>query len=346
MNAIVIHAAHDLRIEDRPAGNPGPGEVRLHMARGGICGSDLHYYHDGGFGNVRLREPMVLGHEVAGHVAELGPGVDGLNIGQLVALSPSRPCGSCGFCQTGQQNHCENMRFYGSAMPFPHSQGAFRTGIVALASQCIPADELTPAEAAMAEPLAVVLHAITRAGSLLGRTVLVTGCGPIGLLTVLAVRRAGAGRIVATDLAAFALGMARDLGADQVIDMAHDPGAFAALTAGKGQVDVMFECSGAAIALTGGTAAMRPRGIIVQVGVGGDIAVPMSAITGREIDLRGSFRFHAEYAVAVRMMQARLIEVAPLVTHVMPLAQARAAFDLASDRARAMKVQIAFAQDV
>jgi len=126
MKAIVAHAAKDLRIEACDVAEPGPGEVRVKMAAGGICGSDLHYYNHGGFGTVRLREPMILGHEVSGHVAKLGPGVTGLEVGQLVAVSPSRPCGVCKYCLEGSQNHCLNMQFYGSAMPFPHIQGAFR----------------------------------------------------------------------------------------------------------------------------------------------------------------------------------------------------------------------------
>jgi len=124
MKAIVAHGAKDLRVEDRDVGELGEGQVRISMEAGGICGSDLHYYNHGGFGSVRLREPMVLGHEVSGRVEALGEGVTGLEVGQLVAVSPSRPCGVCEYCAVGRQNHCLNMRFYGSAMPFPHIQGA------------------------------------------------------------------------------------------------------------------------------------------------------------------------------------------------------------------------------
>ena len=126
MRALVLHEVKDLRIEERETGSPGPGQVRVRMAAGGICGSDLHYYNHGGFGTVRVKEPVILGHEVSGHVAELGEGVEGLSVGDLVAVSPSRPCGSCKFCVEGMRNECLNMRFYGSAMPFPHIQGAFR----------------------------------------------------------------------------------------------------------------------------------------------------------------------------------------------------------------------------
>jgi L-idonate 5-dehydrogenase len=342
LKAIVIHAARDLRIEDHAVAAPGAGEVQISLANGGICGSDLHYYNNGGFGAVRLREPMILGHEVSGHVAALGGGVSTLSIGQLVAVSPSRPCTNCRYCLEGKANQCLNMAFYGSAMPFPHIQGAFRQTLVAKASQCIVADGLTPGEAAMAEPLAVCLHAVSRAGSLLGKRVLVTGCGPIGVLTIMAARRAGASEIVATDLSDFTLDIAHGAGADAGLNIATSPDALRRFEADKGYFDVMFECSGAPVALASGIAVLRPRGVAVQVGMGGDMTIPMQAVTAKELDLRGTFRFHEEFGVAVELMQKQLIDVRPLITHTLPIDRAPEAFDLANDRSVAMKVQIAF----
>jgi len=343
MKAIVAHAAKDVRIEDYPEEEPGVGEVKLKLATVGACGSGLHYYQHGGFGTGRLKEPMILGHEVSAEVIALGPGVQGLEVGQLVAVSPSRPCRTCRYCLQGLPNQCLNMRFYGSAMPFPHIQGAFRETLVADAIQCVPADGLTPGEAAMAEPLAVTLHATRRAGEMLGKRVLVTGCGPIGVLSILAARRAGAAEIVATDLSDFTLSLAREAGADKVINTKNEPEALAAYSADKGTFDVLYECSGAAAALVGGIAALRPRGIIVQLGIGGDMSLPMLAITAKELELRGSFRFHEEFAVGVDLMRKRLIDVRPLITHTVPLADALSAFEIASDRSKAMKAQIVFA---
>jgi len=339
MKAIVAHAAKDLRIEDREIPTPGPGQVRIRMAAGGICGSDLHYYNHGGFGTVRLREPMILGHEVSGYVEAVGPEVD-LPLGTLVAVSPSRPCNACRYCQAGMQNHCENMRFYGSAMPFPHVQGAFREVLVADVAQCAVADGLTPGEAAMAEPLAVVLHAASRAGNLLGQRVLVTGCGPIGMLAILVARAAGAVEVVATDIAPFTLEMARQVGADGTVNVASET--LDAYAAGKGHFDVLFECSGVAAALRAAVAALRPGATIVQLGLGGDMALPVQAMTAKELDLRGSFRFHSEFFAAVEMMRSGRLDVAPLITHTVALSDAVAGFDLASDRSQAIKAQIAF----
>ncbi len=342
MKTIVIHAAKDLRIEECEAPAPGPGEVEVRVATGGICGSDLHYYNHGGFGAVRLKEPMILGHEVAGHVTAIGPGVEAVAVGQLVAVSPSRPCRDCRFCAEGYYNQCLNMRFYGSAMPFPHVQGAFREVLIADVAQCADATGLTPGEAAMAEPLAVCLHATRRAGEMLGKRVLVTGCGPIGLLCILAARRAGAGEIVATDLTDFTLSMAAANGADRVINMATDPASLTSYEAQKGSFDVLYECTGAAPALAGGIAALRPGGVIVQLGLGGDMQVPVQALTAKELQLRGSFRFHEEFFTAVALMQRGLLDVKPLITQTVPLADAEAGFLAASDRTRAMKAQIAF----
>ncbi|MEM9581830.1 MAG: L-idonate 5-dehydrogenase [Pseudomonadota bacterium] len=343
MRAVVIHKAKDLRIEDSPVKALAAGQVQIRMAAGGICGSDLHYYNHGGIGDaIRVKEPMILGHEVSGVVTELGDGVDDLSVGDLVAVSPSRPCSACQYCLKGQRNHCENMRFYGSAMPFPHIQGAFREVLIADASQCVKANGLSAGEAAMAEPLSVCLHAVRRAGEMLGKRVLVTGSGPIGTLSVLAARAAGATEIVVTDLVDAALGFASKVGADRVINVAQDSDALSPYQAGKGYFDVLMECSGAAPALAAGIAAMRPRGVVMQLGLGGDMTLPMQLLTAKELDLRGSFRFHEEFAVAVHLMQSGAIDVKPLISHTVPLDDAVKGFELAGDRAKAMKTQIQF----
>ncbi len=343
MKAVVIHGPHDLRVEEREAPAPGPGQVAVRIRAGGICGSDLHYYHHGGFGTVRLREPMVLGHEVAGEVASVGPGVAALQPGDLVAVSPSLPCGACRYCLEGRPNHCLDMRFYGSAMRFPHVQGAFREVLVCEAVQAVrlPAG-MDLARAAFAEPLAVCLHAARQAGPLMGARVLVTGTGPIGALALLVARHAGAREVVCTDIAAGPLAIARRLGADAALDLRADPGALDRYGADKGHFDVVFEASGAGAALAGALAAARPGATIVQLGLGGEVPLPVNLLVAKEITLRGTFRFHAEFALAVDALASGRIDVAPLLTEVVPVAEAQRAFDLAGDRSRAMKVQLAF----
>ncbi len=223
MFSIVAYRPRDLRLEDTLApGEPGAGEVAVQLRVGGICGSDLHYFNHGGFGTVRLKEPMVLGHEVAGTVAALGVGVTGLALGQTVAVNPSTPCGVCANCRRGRANLCTDMRFDGSAMRFPHVQGLFREAVVVPAAQAKPVDG-SPHLAALCEPLAVCLHAVARAGPLLGARVLVSCSGPIGCLTVLAAHLAGAAEIVVTDIADSPLAIARQLGATRTVNVATAP---------------------------------------------------------------------------------------------------------------------------
>jgi len=347
MKAVVIHAAKDLRIEERDSKGLRANEVRIKTEFGGICGSDLHYYQHGGFGQIRLREPMILGHEISGVITEVGPengnGPSKFKPGDRVAVSPSRPCGKCRYCAQEMFNHCLEMRFYGSAMPMPHIQGAFRQELVAFVDQCHLISPSIPAQmAAFAEPLAVVLHAARRAGSLEGKSVLITGCGPIGALAVLVARAQGAARITVTDILDPALKIAREIGADHIINAAQDPDWATEFASQKGSFDVMIEASGHPSAILSGLEVLRPGSVLVQLGLGGEVALPLAAIVTREIELRGAFRFHQEFADAVAMINASALNLAPLLSATFGLSEATQAFELAGDRSRAMKVQLDF----
>ena len=344
MDALVIHAAGDLRVEDVPTPAVASGELRVRVRAGGICGSDLHYFQHGGFGTVRIQQPMVLGHEVAGVIEEVGDAVSGLAVGDRIAICPSHPCGLCKYCQLGLQNHCLDMRYFGSAMRMPHVQGAFRREIVVGARQAYHlAAGVSDAEGAMAEPLAVALHAVNRAGPLLGKSVLVTGCGPIGALVVVAARRAGAAFIVVTDVVAQPLRSARKVGADQALNVAEQPDALRPFSADKGHFDVLFEASGNEHALRAAFDVLRPRGVIVQVGLsGGEMNLPLNTIVAKEFDLRGTFRFHEEFGVAVELINRGLVDLKPLISATLPYRDAGRAFALAADRSQSMKVLLDF----
>jgi L-idonate 5-dehydrogenase len=321
----------------------GPRDVKIRIRAGGICGSDLHYFLHGGFGTVRIQQPMILGHEASGEVMETGKDVTQVHPGDRVAVNPSLPCGQCRYCLEGKANHCLDMRFNGSAMRMPHMQGLFREVVVCSEAQAVPVGADVPLEhVAFAEPLSVCLHAARQAGPLQGRRVLVTGAGPIGALCVLVARHAGAREVVATDVADAPLAVARQIGADLALNTASDPKALERFNADKGHFDVVFEASGAGPALAGAIQAARPGATVVQLGIGnGDMSVPMNVVVAKEITLRGSFRFHEEFATSVAFLASGAIDVRPLLTEIVPLSEAVRAFELAADRSRAMKVQLA-----
>lgn len=201
MRACVVHAAGDLRVEHRPFTRPGPGQVTVAVTLGGICGSDLHYYRHGRVGDFTVREPMVLGHEVVGHVTALGAETEGPAIGTPVAVHPATPCDHCPHCAAGRRNICADTRYLGSAARTPHVQGGFAQRLTAPAAQIRPLPpELDLRRAVLAEPLSVALHAVHRAGDVTGKRVLVTGAGPIGCLVTAVLRHRGAAEIVVSDL--------------------------------------------------------------------------------------------------------------------------------------------------
>ena len=336
MRGVVARGAHDLRVEEVDEQPVGADEVEVAIAVGGICGSDLHYFHRGGVGDAVIRQPLVLGHEVAGTVTRIGEAVSGLEPGNRVAIDPSRLCGECGPCRDGATNLCEAMCFLGSAARVPHTQGGFRDRLVVGAEQCV----LLPSEfpfdrAVLAEPLAVAFHAAERAGDLNGRRVLVVGSGPIGVLIAVAARRAGAHAVIVADLLEGPLRIARELAATRVVHL------------GAGdevdtEVDVAFEAAGAAEALDTALAAVRAGGRVVCVGhlPPGKVGVAANRAVTRELELRGSYRFrHDQFRSAVEAIASGL-DLSPLVTARFPLDEALAAFEEASSRERAMKVQL------
>ncbi|CAE6934563.1 L-idonate 5-dehydrogenase (NAD(P)(+)) [Paraburkholderia domus] len=344
MLAAVLHEPKKLLIDELDAPQPQPGQVQIRVRAGGICGSDLSYYFKGKSGDFAVREPFVLGHEVAGEVAALGEGVSDLRVGQRVAVNPGLNCGTCRYCLKGMPNHCLNMRFMGSASTFPHMQGMFRQFIAVDARQCVPVPEgLDFAMASMAEPLAVALHALRLAGSLVGANVLLVGCGPIGCILLAVARRAGAHHLVAVDLADKALQMAATLGADEAV-LATDQTRIDQWSQQRGTFDVVLEASGSPAGLDTALRAARAGGTVIQVGnlPAGHSPVPANLVMAKELRYQGSFRFTDEYAVAAEELGAHKIDLRPLMTHAFPLEEANRAFEVAHDRDQSMKVHLHF----
>jgi len=343
MIACVIHGAKTLKIEERPTPTPEEGEVLIQFGAGGICGSDLHYYHEGRVGDFALREPMVLGHEVAGEVVEVGQNVTKIRVGQRVAVNPTRACLRCEYCLSGKSNLCRNVRFFGSAARFPHVQGAFAELFIASERQCVPIPEsLSYRAAACAEPFAVTLHAAARAGNLLGRRVLVTGSGPIGVLVVAAARLAGAAQIVVTDLFDEPLRIAEQMGATQSVNVKAASSGLEVFNREGGWFDVALEASGNARGLEACIDATRPGGRIVQVGLlpHGNAGTPINRVTTKELEIAGTFRFHEEFRWAVDALSAGKVDVEPILSEAFQFSEATTAFETASNRQKAMKVSL------
>ncbi|MGN8158989.1 alcohol dehydrogenase catalytic domain-containing protein [Salinisphaera sp. RV14] len=338
MLACVIHGVGDLRLDPVPERKLGAREVRLALAYGGICGSDLHYFAEGRAGNSILRDPMVLGHELSGRVVETGPNVTDLAIGTPVAVNPALSCGVCRMCRAGRTNLCFSMRYMGSAACRPHTEGGFAERPVVDRSQCVVLpDEADLSRAALAEPYAVAAHAVNRAG-VAGARVLVTGGGTIGALTAIAALRAGAAGVTVADIQPAARERVADLADVAVLDAA-DEDAIAAIAADPA-FDVAIEAAGAAPALNTAMACVEPGSRIVQVGFLPTAGVDLNRLLTREIELHGSYRFVDEFegAVAAVLEDDRL---ACAITGTHAFDDAEAAFASAADKTCHLKVMIA-----
>ena len=333
-----IHGAHDLRVETLEPTELAPHEVEMRLGAGGICGSDLHYFQHGRVGAFVIREPLVPGHEVSGVVERIGSAVTRVKPGDKVAVNPSHACGQCDYCFSGRFNLCRNMRFLGSASVFPHMQGMFRERFVMGERQLTPITEaISLGEIACAEPLSIGLHAVHRAGELLGKTVLITGGGTIGCMCVLSARMAGAAEVIVCDIAERSLSIAKQVGADRVIRSDQVDAATLADIA-----DVSIEAAGSPAALTTCLQATRKGGRIVQVGTlpAEGVMFPANSVMQRELDYVGVFRAAHAFDWAVQALRTRRVDVRPLISAQIPIAEAQRAFELAADRSRSTKVQL------
>ncbi|MER8467691.1 L-idonate 5-dehydrogenase [Mesorhizobium sp. M1396] len=338
--AATLFNPEDLRMVERPLEPLASGMVRVRFGAGGICGSDLHYFRHARTGDFVVTSPLVLGHEVAGEIVEINTAASGLAIGDRVAVNPSRWCGHCARCAEGRANLCENIYFMGSASRTPHMQGGFASVFDATPAQCVKVPQHVAYQAAaLAEPLAVSLHAVARAGAIANRNVILFGAGPIGLLTMLAAKFKGCGGITVADIAEAPLAFATRLGADHTIDLSGGDVELKALAADR-PFDIAIEISGTAAGLTAAIASVRRGGVVVQVGnlPGGQIPVPANAVMAKEINLKGSFRFDAEFNHAVALIVDGEVDVLKLVTAERVLSSAPEAFRLAADRSQSVKV--------
>jgi len=322
-------APREFRLAQQNLQDPGPGEVQVRADAVGICGSDLHAYAEGGVGDTPCQFPMVLGHEPAGTVVRTGPGVTGWSPGDRAALEPVIYCYHCEFCRTGQYNVCANVRF----LSMPGDPGFFRQFVNLPVKNllAIPAS-LSLELATLFEPLAVALHSMKFAAIQPGETVAVLGAGPIGLLTVAALKVAGAGRIWAVEPVPHRREMARNMGADAVLDPGEIDAArqIQADTAGRG-VDCAIDCAAKQHTTNQAIRAARNGGRVVITGIHSDAMVPfeVSPMRRKELAIFNVRRSNHESEAALEMLVERTAWFAPLVTHTRPLDSITEAFHIA-----------------
>lgn len=332
MKALYINSKLDIKVVEKPIPEPGEGEVRVKISHFGICGSDLHYFYEGANGAFVVKEPLMPGHEVAGYV-DLDPSGQ-FKEGMGVTIHPA----TFGKCEVGiedQPHLWPGGAYLGSASTWPHTQGAaaeyviFRKDMLRI----LPAN-LSTKVAALAEPLAVGLHAINIAGGVTGKKIFVSGSGPIGLLLIAAAKVLGASEISSSDLLEGPLNRAKSLGADHSIKIGTD-----ALP--ENYFDIVFECSGVARAISGSLTAVRRAGIVVQVGMlgAGNHEIAIAPLVSKEIQLRGTFRFKDEIDLAIRILSENEW-IASAITHTYSLDQAIEAFEMAKNSEQSGKVLI------
>ncbi|PCE15749.1 L-idonate 5-dehydrogenase [Microbacterium sp. SZ1] len=330
MKALAIHGKEDIRWEDREVPAPGDGEVRLRVKYVGICGSDLHYYFHGANGEYTIREPLTPGHELSA-VVDLDPS-GRLAPGTPVTVHPARYGASVPGLE--DRPHLRSGGDYlGSAAANPHRQGGASELLIVEDHMIRLLPEALPLErAALAEPLAVAIHAVHLAGDIAGKRVLVIGAGPIGLLVVAAAAHAGAAVVGASDVREEPLARAQALGAAEVALVGRD-------TIADESYDVVFECSGVGVALTQAVRAARRAGTVVQVGMlaNAEIGVNLAPMLAKELTIRGAFRFSTEIDDAVAML-AESDSLDAVISHVLPASDAVQALELARDSSASAKV--------
>ncbi len=335
----MITGKQQVEVTSQQVDYQGTGTL-VRITRGGICGSDLHYYQHGKVGSFAVKMPMILGHEVIGYVVKSDN--PELQENQKVAVNPSKPCGHCKYCEAGQENQCTTMRFFGSAMYFPHVDGGFSQYKIVDTAQCIPFNHQADDRVMVfAEPLAVCIHATHQAGDLQDKKVFISGVGPIGCLIAAAAKARGAAEVVCADISPRSLTMAEAMGATRTIDAAN--GDFTPFLADKGYFDVSFEASGHPSSLTRCLEITRAKGTLVQVGMGGDVpGFPIMMLIAKEINLVGSFRFTHEFATAVEWLEKGTINPLPLYSGEFDYHEIDAALNFAGDKQKAAKVQLSF----
>ncbi|KAK8867491.1 sorbitol dehydrogenase [Apiospora arundinis] len=347
--ALQVTADHQIKMVEAPVEQPGPGQVLLHIKATGICGSDIHFWKAGRIGTLVIEGDCILGHEASGIVLKCGEGVTNLKVGDRVAVEPGVPCEKCFLCQEGRYNLCDDVQFAG-VYPYHGTLQRYKVHPAKWLYK-IP-DNVSYAEAALLEPLSVVLHGVKTGGLSLGRPALICGAGPIGLLALAAARASGAHPIVITDLEPKRLAFAKDYVPSCITyqvdrNLSSEENAVAVRKLfGEDEYSApqtVLECTGVESSVILATFAVRRGGVVCVIGVGKSVMnnLPFMHISLAEIDLRFINRYRDTWPAGLACLGGGILDVKKLVSHTFPLEKAMEAMNICSDLSNgSIKVQI------
>lgn len=307
-------------------------DVLVKMARVGVCGSDVHYFAEGGIGSQRVEYPWTVGHEGAGTVTEVGAAVTRVRPGDRVAIDPAQPCGACDQCVAGRPHTCRNLNFLGCPGQI---EGCLAEYLALPEQSCYPIpDGMTFDEAAIVEPLSIGIYALTLSVPMPGATVGILGAGPIGLSVLLPAKAQGAGRVYMTDKINARLTVALRAGADWVGNPDINNVIGAITECEPELLDVVFECSGEQEAMDQGVQLLKPGGKLLLIGIPGAqnrVSFDINLLRRKEICIQNVRRQNNCVQRAIDMIARKEIDVSAMVTHHFPFAQSQEAFDLVTD---------------
>jgi L-iditol 2-dehydrogenase len=328
MRAAELIAPLRFRLMEMEIDDPGPGEVQVRVETVGVCGSDMHAYTEGAVGGNANVYPMLLGHEPAGRIVKTGAGVPGLAAGDRGALEPAHYCYHCEFCLSGHHNVCANIRFLST----PGHPGFFRELVNLPVANFLPIPgAMSYGEAALAEPLAVAIHSLRLASIGPGETVAVIGAGPIGLLTIAALRATQAGRIWAVDPLVHRRELARGIGADVALEPDGAVEEILRVTGQRG-VDCAIDCAAGEETTSQAAQITRNAGRVVLTGIHTSqfAQVDASAMRRKELTLFNVRRSNHETKEALELLGEHAAWFAPLLTHTREIERIDEAFEIAS----------------
>ncbi|GLT36015.1 hypothetical protein SLA2020_104200 [Shorea laevis] len=309
---------NNLKIQPFKLPSLGPYDVKISIKAVGICGSDVHYLKHLSCAGFVVKDPMVIGHECAGIIDEVGSEVKNLVPGDRVAVEPQISCWQCDRCKEGRYNLCPDVKFFAT----PPVHGSLANQVVHPANLCFKLpDNMTLEEGAMCEPLSVGVYACRRVNVGLYTNVLIMGAGPIGLVVMLAARAFGAPRIVMVDVDEHRLTVAKDLGADEIVKVSTSvqdiPEEVEKITKALGsRVDVTFDCAGFSKTMSTALAATSTGGVVCLVGMGhSEMTIPLTPAAAREVDVVGVFRYQNTWPLCLELISSGKVDVKPLITH-------------------------------